>query len=153
MGQTFTYRIDEDSQISLPASTDLPSSSSPSPPSTDKPKEKGKQKQITDIELLPEEALYLLERGSLQIWIKKPDLSNVIDQLESAQPMSGTQLGRREFEVNEAEGGVEGCVEMSVMEAFDTFLGVEGMTLERYQVCDQHDSVDLCHSDRIWPLK
>lgn len=62
----------------------------------------------TRTELLPEEALYLLERGSLQIWVGDGDWSD-------------------------EEWGVSGAVEMSVMEGFSALLGQDGLTWERYQ--------------------
>jgi hypothetical protein len=69
---------------------------------------KGKAKAT--IQLLPEEALFLLERGSLQIW-----------------------MGEGEWD--DEVWGVPGAVEMSVAEAFAAFLGTDGLTWERYQVC------------------
>lgn len=68
---------------------------------------KGKSK----VELLPEEALYLAERGSLQIW-----------------------LGNEESSWSDNCWGVEGAVEMSVMECFAMFIGKEKLSWERYQV-------------------
>lgn len=75
----------------------------------------------TYIELLPEEALYLLERGTLQIWLGR-----------IASTTEGVELGLGEW--CEEESGVKGAVEMSVMEGFAAFIGAEGLTWERYQV-------------------
>ncbi|KAJ7902044.1 tRNA-splicing endonuclease subunit sen54 N-term-domain-containing protein [Mycena olivaceomarginata] len=71
----------------------------------------GAQKQHKRLELLPEEALYLTERGSLFCWKATTlDLSGV-DDLE----------------------GVLGSP-MSVQQAFSEMIGTEDLTLERYQV-------------------
>ena len=75
----------------------------------------------TYTELLPEEALYLLERGSLQVWTGR-----VATNAEEA--MEG--LG----EWSEEEYGVRGAIELSVMEGFATFIGQDGLSWERYQV-------------------
>lgn len=69
--------------------------------------EKGKGK--AQVQLLPEEALFLLERGSLQIW-----------------------MGDGAWD--DDTWSVPGAVEMSVAEAFAAFLGQDGLTWERYQV-------------------
>ncbi|WVN89267.1 uncharacterized protein L203_104486 [Cryptococcus depauperatus CBS 7841] len=82
------------------------------------PKSKGKGKAT--LELLPEEALYLLERGSLQIWIGK-----------DAKTEKEMNAGVGEW--CEEEYGVKGAVEMSVMEGYGVFIGQEGLTWERYQ--------------------
>ncbi|WVF66049.1 hypothetical protein IAT40_000787 [Kwoniella sp. CBS 6097] len=91
---------------------------SPSSSITSSSDHRGKGK--TSIQLLPEEALYLLERGSLQIWIGRDP--------ETEQ--------EREDGVGEwcdEEHGVKGAVEMSVMEGFGAFIGREGLSWERYQ--------------------
>lgn len=80
---------------------------------------KGKGK--TSLELLPEEALYLLERGSLQIWIGK-------------DPETDEEVEAGVGEWCDEEYGVKGAIEMSVMEGFGAFIGREGLTWERYQV-------------------
>ncbi|BEI98382.1 hypothetical protein CcaverHIS631_0306810 [Cutaneotrichosporon cavernicola] len=69
------------------------------------------------IELLPEEALYLAERGSLQIW-------------------NGTAPSREEPDLgtwSEEEFGIRGAVEMSVVEVFGAFMGMAGLSWQRYQ--------------------
>ncbi|KAK8845542.1 hypothetical protein IAR55_006257 [Kwoniella newhampshirensis] len=79
---------------------------------------KGKGK--TSVELLPEEALYLLERGSLQIWLGK-----------DAEATEDEDEGFGEW--CEEDHGVKGAIEMSAMEGFGAFIGREGLTWERYQ--------------------
>ncbi|WWC66859.1 uncharacterized protein I206_100766 [Kwoniella pini CBS 10737] len=88
-------------------------------PSTPQQQAKGKGKTYSQIELLPEEALYLLERGTLQIWLSR-DFT-----VEEADEGFG--------EWCEEEYGVKGAIEMSVMEGFATFIGREGLTWEKYQ--------------------
>lgn len=88
---------------------------------------KGKEKQVDSVpalqsshELLPEEALYLLERGSMQIWKRYGSTSQ-------------TEPGAEE-QLNETTHGFDGATEMTVMEGFSTFIGMEGLSMERYQV-------------------
>jgi tRNA-splicing endonuclease subunit Sen54 len=73
------------------------------------------------MELLPEEALYLLERGSLQIWYGP-----------SAQTVNEVEAGVGEW--CDEEYGVKAAMEMSVLEGFATFIGQDNLTWERYQV-------------------
>ena len=75
----------------------------------------------TYTELLPEEALYLLERGTLQIWL-------------GPSPATPEQLADGVGSWCEEEFGVKGAVELSVMEGFATFIGMDNLSLERYQV-------------------
>ncbi len=84
---------------------------------TVRPSGKGK----SYIELLPEEALYLLERGTLQIWIGK-----------EAETEADTR--DRVGQWKDEEYGVGGAAEMGVMEGFAAFLGKDGLSWERYQV-------------------
>ena len=81
----------------------------------------GEGKKRSRIALLPEESLYLLERGSLQIWIlaDEPDLIH-------------RPVGFGEWSDNLQ--GVVGAVEMSVMQGFASFLQQDSLTLQRYQV-------------------
>jgi hypothetical protein len=76
---------------------------------------KGKEKAVpalqSSVELLPEEALYLLERGSMTIW-----------------------QGEDEGEFHEEYQGYDKMTEMTALEAFSSFIGMEGLSLERYQV-------------------
>lgn len=82
---------------------------------------KGKGKDVpalkSNVELLPEEALYLLERGSLQIW----------------QPGGGGDEGSK-MEFDEDTQTFPGCTEVTVMEGFARFVGMDGLSVERYQV-------------------
>lgn len=78
---------------------------------------------VSTMELLPEEALYLLERGSLQIWLHPSAYDAGMPS-----PVEG------EAEWDDEAQGFRGCVEMSVMEGFSRFIGRDGLTLERYQV-------------------
>jgi len=67
------------------------------------------------LELLPEEALYLVERGSMLCWRER---SNIPPQEE-----------------NEAYDPVKLIGEpMSAQQCFSQMLGTEGITLEHYQV-------------------
>ena len=75
------------------------------------------------VELLPEEALYLLERGTLQIWVGK-----------EAETEEEEKAGVGEW-VDQVYG-VGGAVELSVMEGFAAFIGKDGLSWERYQVRD-----------------
>ncbi|GMK56892.1 hypothetical protein CspeluHIS016_0307320 [Cutaneotrichosporon spelunceum] len=74
-------------------------------------------KAVARIELLPEEALYLAERGSLQIWNGRPPTPSEPD------------LGQW----SDTEFGIKGAVEMSVLEVFTAFMGREGLSWQRYQ--------------------
>jgi tRNA-splicing endonuclease subunit Sen54 len=76
----------------------------------------------SSILLLPEEALYLLERGSLQIWFR-PNVD-----IEEAE---GKLV---ETEWDDEAYGVRNAVEMSVQEGYAKFIGMEGLTWEKYQV-------------------
>ncbi|WWD22493.1 hypothetical protein CI109_106986 [Kwoniella shandongensis] len=87
------------------------------------PGSKGKGK--TGIELLPEEALYLLERGSLQIWLGR-------------EPETEAEEEDGVGEWCEEEYGVRGAVEMSAMEGFGAFIGREGLSWERYQFIPEY---------------
>ena len=75
----------------------------------------------TFTELLPEEALYLLERGSLQLWYGQG-------------PLDICELEQGVGEWSDEEYGVKGAVELGVMEGFGIFIGMDGLTWERYQV-------------------
>ena len=66
------------------------------------------------LELLPEEAIYLVERGALFCW-KKHDLI-------TKNPQQGSSL-------EDVEGSP-----MSVQQAYAEMIGREDLTLERYQV-------------------
>lgn len=86
------------------------------------PAEEGKRKE-PPLELLPEESLYMLERGSMQIWHQPPGVPDI--------------------EWDDEVHGFRGGWEMSTMEAFSTFLGQEGLTAERYQVSVTRPATDF----------
>lgn len=68
-------------------------------------------------ELLPEEALYLIERGSLFCWNDEPNV----------------RLRRTDKVEQEGDGEHEMCGSpMSVQQAFAEMIGREDLTLERY---------------------
>ena len=69
-------------------------------------------KSAKRLELLPEEALYLVERGAMFCWKES--------QLGGSEPL--------ELE------GIEG-VPMTVQQAFAEMIGREDLSLEKYQVC------------------
>lgn len=76
---------------------------------------------MSRIELLPEEAIYLAERGSLQIW-------NGRDPVNDEEREVGIGAWCDE------EFGIKGAMEMSVQEVFGAFMGKEALSWQRYQV-------------------
>jgi tRNA-splicing endonuclease subunit Sen54 len=72
----------------------------------------GKEKTQKRLELLPEEAIYLVERGALFCWRESNRSLPIIPEMEDIQGPS-----------------------MSVQEAYSEMIGREGLTLEKYQVC------------------
>ena len=68
-------------------------------------------------ELLPEEALYLIERGSLFCWMATPNIP----------PQTGEDQGTDNH-------GMQGAP-MSVQQAYDEMIGSHDLTLDRYHVC------------------
>ena len=66
------------------------------------------------VELLPEEALYLIERGSMFCWKQ-------VEPAVPIEPGSEERLG----------------IPMTVHQAFAEMIGREGITLEKYQVCSK----------------
>lgn len=78
-------------------------------------------KTVSRVELLPEEAMYMAERGTLQIW-------------NGRDPETEEDRQQGVGEWCDEEFGVKGAVEMSVMEVFGAFMGKEGLTWQRYQV-------------------
>lgn len=74
--------------------------------------EDGSEKYQKRMELLPEEALYLIERGSLFCW-KATNLD--VTGVEGLEEVLGSP--------------------MSVQQAFSEMIGTEELTLEKYQVC------------------
>lgn len=88
-------------------------------------KEKGKGKSL---ELLPEEALYMVERGSMYCWRVERKGARTA---EDVVPMPLSSGG--EFPLEEVPG-----TPMSVQEAFAEMIGAaSGLTTEQYQVCDE----------------
>lgn len=67
------------------------------------------------LELLPEEAIYLIERGAMFCW-KAMDVS--LGQIPDLEEVHGSP--------------------MSVQQAYSEMLGMENMTLERFQVHEEH---------------
>ena len=103
----------------------------------------GKGKAVSLMVLLPEEALYMVERGSLQVWVGRKATTD-------AQKAAGIGAWVPE------QYGVGGARELSVMEAFHTFIGSSGLTWDRYQVGvvprlhDTTDSAVVCLSQASW---
>ena len=73
--------------------------------------ENGIQKVQKRLELLPEEAIYLIERGSLFCW-KQTDMD--LEQVPGLNDVHGSP--------------------MSVQQAYTEMIGREGLTLEKFQV-------------------
>lgn len=80
----------------------------------------GKGDKNNRIWLLPEEALYLIERGTLDI--RWPDRQQTTNQGDDEMD-----------EENDVDGAV-GELPMSLQGAYASFIGKSGLTLERYQV-------------------
>lgn len=79
------------------------------------------EKTRTRIELLPEEALYLVERGSLECRIRSKKGYRAADQYQMKD--------------YDADGNYpEDWIPMSVQQAFATMLFCDGLTRERYQL-------------------
>lgn len=72
----------------------------------------GVEKVQKRLELLPEETIYLVERGSLFCW-KETDLD--LSHNPNLENMPG--------------------VPMSVQQVYSEMIGLDGLTLERFQVC------------------
>lgn len=66
-------------------------------------------------ELLPEEALYLIERGSLFCWKHHPEVDEAV--------------------IDEQDGHEIHGIPMTVQQAYAEMIGKEDLTLEKYQVC------------------
>ena len=80
-----------------------------------------KPRTITTLELLPEEALYLVERGSLMCY-KSETIGE--EQQAAFSPDSESH-----------------AAPMTVQQAFAEMIGREELTLERYEVCAFHSSL------------
>ena len=77
------------------------------------------------LELLPEETLYLMEKGALFCWKALRDDDNNDDDDEL-----GVEEDEREVELDSASQGAP----MSVQQAYAEMIGREDLTLDRYQV-------------------
>jgi len=77
------------------------------------------------LELLPEETLYLMEKGALFCWKASRDDDNNNDDDEP-----GVEEDEREVELDSASQGAP----MSVQQAYAELIGREDLTLDRYQV-------------------
>ncbi|KAJ9112250.1 hypothetical protein QFC22_006334 [Naganishia vaughanmartiniae] len=95
------------------------------------------------MELLPEEALYLLERGSMQIWCAPSVYAKHHPYESKSSSLNADLVKEKRVEHEQGIGplawdeqvqGFDGMVEMTAMEAFARFIGQDGLTLERYQV-------------------
>ncbi|UZJ57117.1 hypothetical protein CBS101457_006437 [Exobasidium rhododendri] len=81
------------------------------------------EKLRSRLELLPEEALYMIERGSLECRIRSKNLT---------REGGGGVQEKTDYDVNQ-EGNTE-WVPMSVQQAFATMLFTDGLNRERYQL-------------------
>lgn len=78
-------------------------------------------KKVARLELLPEEALYLLEKGSLQCWKQEDDDNNQTD-------------GRYELLDGKDIGSAALGTPISLQQAYAEMIGRDDLSLERYQV-------------------
>ena len=90
--------------------------------SVQRPSPAGKSRKR--LELLPEETLYLMEKGALFCW--KASRDN--DDDDTDEP--GPEEDEREVEWDSASQGAP----MSVQQAYGEMIGREHLTLDRYQV-------------------
>jgi tRNA-splicing endonuclease subunit Sen54 len=92
------------------------------------------EKTRSRLELLPEEALYMIERGSLECRIR----------IKSSTSHGKTRMVEKtDYDVKQDEDA--DWVPMSVQQAFATMLFKDGLTRERYQVsCDVCRKVYCC---------
>lgn len=92
--------------------------------------------------LLPEEALYLLERGSLDIrWPDIPDDDQTVEELAHREAAEGQQepedantTSKQSRVTPRLEVTPVGELPMSLQGAYASFIGKDGLTLERYSV-------------------
>ncbi|KZT51583.1 hypothetical protein CALCODRAFT_487817 [Calocera cornea HHB12733] len=81
--------------------------------------------------LLPEEALYLIERGSM---FCTHELADPPPSARDPHTLASEQEEEEEEEARWDESAPPAVVPMSVQQAFGALLGRSGLTLERYQV-------------------
>jgi tRNA-splicing endonuclease subunit Sen54 len=77
------------------------------------------------LELLPEETLYLMEKGALFCW-------KASREHEDNDVPGGDETEDRDVEWDSASQGAP----MSVQQAYAEMIGREALTLDRYQVCE-----------------
>jgi hypothetical protein len=96
-------------------------------------------KKTARLELLPEEALYLLEKGSLQCWKQEGDDSTAADGRYNA--LDGKDIG------SAALG-----TPMSLQQAYAEMIGRDDLSLERYQVRpSKPPSFQMTHAPLVLP--
>lgn len=99
--------------------------------------ESKKPKVITTFELLPEETLYLIERGVLQCCIEVSTSSideGMNEKKKDSDFLKATKSGMGLTSKILEEYDLESLVPMSVQEAFSRILGRDECTREKYQV-------------------
>ncbi|KAL8660813.1 MAG: hypothetical protein Q9202_006186 [Teloschistes flavicans] len=90
--------------------------------------------------LLPEEVVYLVERGSLEVRyrVAQPSRNWGIEEEEGVEESDGRDFdGRQQEETKEAEEGEDkgwDGVSLSLQACYAHFIGRDGLTLERYIV-------------------
>lgn len=99
-----------------------------------------KPKFITTFELLPEETLYLIERGVLQCCIEVSDPSSSDSRTRDPDFIKFAKSGMGLNEKILEDYDLEKLVPMTVQEAFARILGKDGCTRERYQVSKGEES-------------
>lgn len=80
-------------------------------------------------ELLPEEALYLIERGSLFCWRYKSGIDDILKQEEKT-------------DAQEEPSRMHG-IPMTVQQAYAEMIGKDELTLEKYNVSSSKPPVNL----------
>lgn len=83
-------------------------------PISSPPSNPQQHKTAKRLELLPEEAIYLVERGSMFCWKAVVDENGSADTSEGLEDMEGAP--------------------MSVQQVFTEMIGQDGLSLEKYQV-------------------
>ncbi|KAI5282756.1 tRNA-splicing endonuclease subunit sen54 [Ascosphaera acerosa] len=91
-------------------------------------KNMGRADRDNRVWLLPEEAIYLVERGSLDIRFPAPQPATVVVEKTTAEGV------RRAVTVTGSVEADDGGVPMSLQAAYALMLGRDGLTMERYTV-------------------